>query len=50
MASFAIGERVDLQLNIKNLSDETYYVRPYSSHYAALGPARSAILTASVEF
>jgi catecholate siderophore receptor len=50
MASFAIGERVDLQLNIKNLSDETYYVRPYSSHYAALGPARSAVLTASVEF
>ncbi|MGH8195183.1 MAG: TonB-dependent receptor [Woeseiaceae bacterium] len=50
MASLDIGERFKLQLNLKNLSDETYYVRPYSNHYAALGPARSAVLTASVEF
>jgi catecholate siderophore receptor len=50
MASFAFGERFSLQLNLKNLGDETYYVRPYSNHYAALGPARSAVLTASVEF
>jgi catecholate siderophore receptor len=50
MASLDIGERFKLQLNLHNLTDEVYYVRPYANHYAALGPARSAVLTASVEF
>lgn len=50
MASLDIGERFKLQLNLKNLGDEVYFVRPYANHYAALGAARSAVLTASVEF
>jgi catecholate siderophore receptor len=50
MASMRVGTRVNLQLNVQNLTDETYYVRPYRSHYAQLGPARSAILSASIDF
>ncbi|MEX2124752.1 MAG: TonB-dependent receptor [Woeseia sp.] len=50
MASLEVGERYKLQLNLQNLADEVYYVRPYSNHYAAMGAGRSAVLTASVEF
>jgi catecholate siderophore receptor len=50
MASLEISERVTLQLNLHNLTDEVYYVRPYSNHYAALGPARSAVLSATFDF
>lgn len=50
MAEYAVTERVTLRLNVDNVTDEVYFVRPYRSHYAALGPARSAVLTASVEF
>jgi catecholate siderophore receptor len=50
MAAVDLGERVTLQLNLHNLTDETYFVRPYSNHYAALGPARSAVLSATFSF
>ena len=50
MASVRVGSRVNLQVNLQNLTDETYYVRPYRSHYAQLGPARSAILSATIDF
>lgn len=50
MASVDLGERVTVQLNLHNLTDEVYYVRPYSNHYAALGPARSAVLSATFNF
>jgi catecholate siderophore receptor len=50
MVALDLGERFRLQLNLTNLSDEVYYVRPYANHYAALGPARAAVLTASIDF
>ena len=50
MAAMRVGSRVNLQLNVQNLTDETYFVRPYRSHYAQLGPARSAILSATIDF
>jgi catecholate siderophore receptor len=50
MAALDLGERFRLQLNLANLTDEVYYVRPYANHYAAIGPARSAVLTASLNF
>jgi catecholate siderophore receptor len=50
MAALNLSERFRLQLNLANLTDEVYYVRPYANHYAALGPARSAVLTASFDF
>jgi catecholate siderophore receptor len=50
MASLAVGQRMKVQLNLHNLTDEVYFVRPYSNHYASLGPARSAVLSANIEF
>jgi catecholate siderophore receptor len=50
MAALRVGGRVNLQLNVQNLTDEVYYVRPYQSHYAALGPARSAVISATLDF
>ncbi|MBN1239582.1 MAG: TonB-dependent receptor [Gammaproteobacteria bacterium] len=45
MASIAVGDRTSLQLNLQNLTDEVYFVRPYANHYAAIGPGRAAIVT-----
>ena len=50
MASFVISDRTLLQVNLQNLTDEVYYVRPYASHYASLGPSRSAVLSATIQF
>jgi len=50
MASFDVNDRMEVQLNVKNLTDEVYFVRPYSNHYAALGEARSAVVTLAVDF
>ena len=50
MAALRVGTRVNLQLNVQNLTDEVYYVRPYQTHYAALGPARSAVISATLDF
>ena len=44
-----LGLELDV-LKIQNVTDEVYFVRPYRSHYAAIGPARSAALTASFRF
>jgi catecholate siderophore receptor len=50
MASFEVGSKINLQLNVQNLTDEVYYVRPYQNHYASLGAARSAVLSATFDF
>ena len=50
MAAYSVTEHWRLQLNVQNVTDEVYFVRPYRSHYAAIGPARSAVLTASFRF
>src|SRR5262249_45219150 len=50
MASYEVGSKINLQLNVQNLTDEVYFARPYQSHYAQLGPARSAVLSATLSF
>jgi catecholate siderophore receptor len=50
MASLRVGSKVNLQLNVQNLTDEVYYQRPYQNHYGALGAARSAVVSAAVAF
>ena len=50
MASLDVNDRIEVQINVKNLTDEVYFVRPYSNHYAALGEARSAVVTLNVDF
>jgi catecholate siderophore receptor len=50
MAAFTIGRKVNLQVNVQNLTDEVYFVRPYQNHYAAIGAARSAVVSAKISF
>ena len=39
-----------LQLNVSNLFDKTYYGSTYTTHYATLANGRSAVLSANVKF
>jgi catecholate siderophore receptor len=50
MASFDVGSKINLQVNLQNLTDEVYFVRPYQNHYASLGAARSAVVSATFDF
>jgi catecholate siderophore receptor len=50
MAALRVGTRVSLQVNVQNLTDEVYFVRPYQNHYGALGAARSAVVSATIDF
>jgi catecholate siderophore receptor len=50
MATWAAGDRTRVQINVQNLTNETYFTRPYATHYATLGPARQAVVAASFEF
>ncbi|MGH8466704.1 MAG: TonB-dependent receptor, partial [Pseudomonas sp.] len=50
MASYKLTKNVDLQLNVQNLTDETYYDKAYSTHFANQAAGRTALLTTSVHF
>ncbi|MDN7139664.1 TonB-dependent siderophore receptor [Pseudomonas sp. JQ170] len=50
MASYKLTKNVDLQLNVQNLTDETYYDKAYSAHFANQAAGRTALLTTSVHF
>jgi len=50
MAAYRFNKHLTLQLNVNNLFDKTYYTKAYASHYAALGPGRNAILTATIRY
>jgi catecholate siderophore receptor len=50
MASYVVNSNVTLQLNIQNLTDEVYFDRLSSPHYAGVGAGRTAVLTANLKF
>ncbi|MEZ5938451.1 MAG: TonB-dependent siderophore receptor [Hyphomonadaceae bacterium] len=45
MASYDFSDRIALQLNIQNLTDERYYDRVYTTHMATIAPGRSIVGT-----
>lgn len=47
---YAFNDRVDLSVNVNNLTDKTYFNQVYTSHYAAIAPGRSAIATLNVKY
>lgn len=49
-ASYRFNDKLDLQLNIQNLTDETYFNQAYPTHYAGVAPGRSAVLTLNAKF
>lgn len=50
MARYNVNENVDLQLNLNNLSDERYFTKAYSSHYATEAEGRSAVLAVNFKY
>lgn len=49
-ASWTINPKVDLQLNVQNLTDERYIARTNGVHHADPAPGRQAILTFNVKY
>jgi len=50
MAAYRLSERVDLQLNVQNLTDERYALRPYTTHMVQIAPGRTALLTINLRY
>ncbi|WP_019410900.1 TonB-dependent receptor [Pseudomonas psychrophila] len=50
MASYKLTKNIDLQLNVQNLTDKTYYDKAYASHFANQAAGRTALLTTSFHF
>lgn len=50
MASYDVTKQFGLRLNVKNLTDKTYYSHPYATHMVDVGPGRQVILTANYKF
>jgi catecholate siderophore receptor len=50
MARYNVNDNVDLQLNVNNLSDERYFTKAYSSHYATEAEGRSAVLSLNFKY
>ena len=50
MANYQINKTVDIQLNVNNLFNKTYYEKAYASHYATLASGRAAIATVNLHF
>ena len=50
MAAYKLTKNIDLQLNVQNLTDETYYDKAYAAHFANQAAGRTALLTTSFHF
>ncbi|NER59856.1 TonB-dependent siderophore receptor [Pseudomonas sp. MAFF212428] len=50
MASYKLTRNIDLQLNVQNLTNEVYYDKAYTAHYANQAAGRTALLTTSLHF
>ncbi len=50
MAGYRFSKTVDLQVNVNNLTNKTYYDKAYPSHYASIAPGRSAVATLNLHF
>ncbi|MEJ5864337.1 TonB-dependent siderophore receptor [Pseudomonas farsensis] len=50
MAAYKLTKNINLQLNVQNLTDEVYYDKAFSTHFANQAAGRTALLTTSVHF
>ncbi len=50
MARYNVNQNIDLQLNVNNLSDERYFTKAYSSHYATEAEGRNAVLSLNFKY
>lgn len=47
---YDITDKVNLSVNVQNLTDKTYFTQAFASHYATIAPGRSAFATLSVRY
>lgn len=50
MAGYRFNKRLNMQLNVFNLFNKTYYNKAYPAHYANIAPGRSAILSLNLSY
>ncbi|WP_043309186.1 TonB-dependent siderophore receptor [Pseudomonas sp. ML96] len=50
MAAYKLSKNLDLQLNVQNLTDEVYYDKAYSAHFANQAAGRTALLSTNFHF
>ncbi|VVM47120.1 TonB-dependent receptor [Pseudomonas fluorescens] len=50
MAAYRLTKNVDLQLNVQNLTNETYYDKAFSTHFANQAAGRTALLSTNFHF
>ncbi len=50
MASYKVNKNLDFQVNVQNLTDETYYDKAYGAHYASQAAGRTALLSTNFHF
>ncbi|TAM00789.1 MAG: TonB-dependent siderophore receptor [Paraburkholderia sp.] len=49
-AQYRFNKRLDLQLNVQNLLNRTYFDQAYPAHYASIAPGRSAFVTLNARY
>jgi len=49
-AGFEFSRRVNLSVNVQNLTNKTYFSQAYTAHYATIAPGRSAFATLSIRY
>lgn len=50
MAGYRFNKNWNMQLNVFNLFDKTYYDKAYAAHYVSVAPGRSAILSVNMRY
>jgi catecholate siderophore receptor len=50
MAAYTVNPHLTLQLNVQNLTNAYYFDKAYASHYVAVAPGRSVVLSANLKF
>ncbi|MVV48503.1 TonB-dependent siderophore receptor [Pseudomonas sp. PB120] len=50
MAAYKLTKNIDLQLNVQNLTDVTYYDKAFSTHFANQAAGRTALLSTNFHF
>jgi catecholate siderophore receptor len=47
---YTFNDRIDLAVNVQNLTNKTYFTQVYTSHYASIAPSRSAFATLTFKY
>lgn len=50
MVEHEVTEDATVRLNVNNILDETYYEKPYTTHFATVAPGRSFVLSTAFKF